>query len=151
MVCKGSAPPRRIWCVFQVQHTMPSILKILGQREPLRPCFASFHFRNPCLTEKACKRHFPTGSSSWVRSFPLRSVAVIFFCQIGISFFPVFITAPSHDFLPVSSTLGIVRAASHLPSCNFHSFHSQLQLLSHNQPRPFSYNQPSPHLVFFRR
>ena len=73
--------------------------------------------------------------------FPLHTVAVVLFCQLDICFFPVLVASPSHNVLPISSVMGIIRAACHLPSFNLHSLHSQildpglimfLQLLCHN-------------------
>ena len=126
---------------------------MIGQGEPLRPCFASLQLWNPSVTEKASKRHFPIRTSSCMRYSPLCTVAVVlFFDSFDISFLPVLIASPSHNLLPVSSAFGIVRAASHLPNCNFHSFHSQilnpelivlLQLLCHNQPRSFHIINPA--------
>ena len=142
MDCKGICLLCRIRCIHQFQNAMPSVLKILGQEEPLRPCFASLQLRNPVITEKASKRHFPICTSSSERSFQLHTVAVVLFCQLDICLVPALVASPSHNVLPVPSAFGIIRAACHLPSCNLHSFHSQildpglimfLQLLCHLQ------------------
>ena len=64
MDCKGVCLLCKIRDILQIQHAMPNVLKILGQGEPHRPCFASFQLRNPIITEKASKRLFPIRTSS---------------------------------------------------------------------------------------
>ena len=110
---------------FRFSKLCQACSKFVVKESHSRPCFASFQFRNPSITEKACEGYFPISTSSNKRSFPLRCIVVIFFCEIGIGFFPTFITAPSHDFLPVSSSFCIIWTSSHMPNCNLHSFHCQ--------------------------
>ena len=52
---------------------------------------------------------------SALRSSPLRCFVAIFFCEGGKGFFPTFVTAPSPDFLPVSSSFCIICSSSHMP------------------------------------
>ena len=114
------------------------------------PCFASVQHRNPIITEKASKRQFPIRTSS-VGPFPLHTVTAVFFRQFDMRFLPVSVTTPSHDLLLVSSAFGIIRTATHLPSCILHSFHGHFlipELLVLLAPF-FACNQPSPHLVVF--
>ena len=94
----------------------------------------------------------PVIRSAWKRTFPLRAVTIIFIGQFDVFVSPQFVTAPCHRFFPVSSTLGIARAAHHLPGSSTNTSHCQslhallivfLELLGNNDACTFHVVNPS--------
>ena len=97
---------------------MPRLLKTFRHCQPLSPCVAGLQLRYPSVTQETRKRAFTIIRSARKRTFPLRAVTIVFLGQFDVFVSPQFVTAPCHRFFPVSATLGVTRAAHHLPRSN---------------------------------
>ena len=85
----------------------------------------SLQLRYPHVTQEKREKTLPIIRSAWDKTFPLRAVTIVFLGQFDVLISPHFIIAPCQRFFPVSATLGIARAAHHLPSNNTNTSHGQ--------------------------
>ena len=123
------------------------MLKILGQRESHSVhVFATLQFRYPCIAKKTCQRHLPIGTSSRVRSFPLRAFIVVFFVRLTCASFHCSslrqVTTSSQYLRPIASfgQLAICKAAIlnlFIAKILNPQLVELLQLSRHNQPHSF--------------
>ena len=122
------------------------------KEKPLSPRVASLQLRYPGVTQETRERTLSKIRSAWERTFPLRAVTIVLLGQFDVFVSPQFVAAPCHRFLPVSATLGIARAAHHLPSSNTNTSHSQglhawlivfLELSGHNDTSTFHVVNPA--------
>ena len=101
------------------------MLKPFRQCKPLSPCVTGLQLRYPGVTQETRERALPVIRSARKRTFPLRAGSIVFLGQFDVFVSPQFVTAPCHRFFPVSATLGVARAAHHLPRSNTNTSHGQ--------------------------